>query len=127
MNDHGRRRLGILVGVGLAGGLLPGITFDGEDVDALLGLMMAALVMVVLTQLVYVGPSGRVPVPTLAVFGAIGFAQDALIWWLLSWLAPKVSPMHVEGWATILLAALLTRGAVLAASQLTSRVEIAEE
>ncbi|MFF9339471.1 MULTISPECIES: hypothetical protein [unclassified Streptomyces] len=127
MNDHGRRRLGTLVGVGLAGGLLPGITFDGEGVDVLLGLMVTALVVVVLTQLVYVGPSGRVPVRVLAVFGAIGFAQDALIWWLLSWLAPKISTLHVEGWGTVLLAALLTRGSVLAASQLTSRVEIAQE
>ncbi|MFF0479669.1 hypothetical protein [Streptomyces sp. NPDC004435] len=125
MNDHFRRRLGTLIGVFAAGWLLPGITFDGETVDAVLALLITTLVMVVLTQLVYVGPSGRVPVPMLAVFGGIGFAQDALIWWLLSWLGPKVSPMHIAGWGTILLAALLTRGTVLVLSQLTSRVEIA--
>ncbi|MFE5796666.1 hypothetical protein ACFQ8C_29380 [Streptomyces sp. NPDC056503] len=127
MNEQGRRRLGILVGVGLAGGLLPGITMGAEPVDALLSLMVTTLVMVVLTQLVFIGPSGRVPARMLVVFGGLGFLQDALIWWLLSWLAPKISAMHVEGWGTILSAALLTRAAVVVASQLTSRVEIAED
>ncbi|MFI0829448.1 hypothetical protein ACH4Q7_34090 [Streptomyces roseolus] len=98
-----------------------------ETVDVLLSWMVATLVLVVLTQLVFIGPSGRVPVRMLAVFGGLGFVQDALIWWLLSWLAPKISDMRVEGWGTILLAALLTRTAVVVASQLTSRVEIAAD
>ncbi|WP_405853847.1 hypothetical protein OG361_15180 [Streptomyces sp. NBC_00090] len=44
MNDHGRRRLGILVGVGAAGLLLPGITLGAETVDAVLSLLLAALI-----------------------------------------------------------------------------------
>ncbi|MFD6344893.1 hypothetical protein ACFWF9_09220 [Streptomyces roseolus] len=127
MDERVRRRVGILVGVGLAGGLLPGVTMGAETVDVLLSWMVATLVLVVLTQLVFIGPSGRVPVRMLAVFGGLGFVQDALIWWLLSWLAPKISDMRVEGWGTILLAALLTRTAVVVASQLTSRVEIAAD
>ncbi|WP_189945811.1 hypothetical protein [Streptomyces roseolus] len=127
MDDRVRRRVGTLVGVGLAGGLLPGVTMGAETVDVLLSVMITTMVMVVLTQLVFIGPSGRVPVRMLLVFGGLGFLQDALIWWLLSWLAPKISAMHVEGWGTILLAALLTRTAVVAASQLTSRTEIAAD
>ncbi|MFC9735176.1 hypothetical protein [Streptomyces roseolus] len=127
MDERVRRRVGILVGVGLAGGLLPGVAMGAETVDVLLSWMVATLVLVVLTQLVFIGPSGRVPVRMLAVFGGLGFVQDALIWWLLSWLAPKISDMRVEGWGTILLAALLTRTAVVVASQLTSRVEIAAD
>ncbi|MFH8257173.1 hypothetical protein ACH4MA_20300 [Streptomyces roseolus] len=127
MDERVRRRAGILVGVGLAGGLLPGVAMGAETVDVLLSWMVATLVLVVLTQLVFIGPSGRVPVRMLAVFGGLGFVQDALIWWLLSWLAPKISDMRVEGWGTILLAALLTRTAVVVASQLTSRVEIAAD
>ncbi|MFE2556848.1 hypothetical protein ACFXGT_12565 [Streptomyces sp. NPDC059352] len=127
MNDHGRRRLGILVGVGAAGLLLPGITLGAETVDAVLSLLVAALVLVVLTQLIHIGPSGRVPLPVLGAFGLAGFVQDALIWWLLSWLGPKLSELRVEGLATILLAALITRATVLLLSQLTSTVEIAED
>ncbi|MFD6358911.1 hypothetical protein ACFWFX_03540 [Streptomyces roseolus] len=127
MDERVRRRVGILVGVGLAGGLLPGVAMGAETVDVLLSWMVATLVLVLLTQLVFIGPSGRVPVRMLAVFGGLGFVQDALIWWLLSWLAPKISDMRVEGWGTILLAALLTRTAVVVASQLTSRVEIAAD
>ncbi|MEU7512353.1 phage holin family protein [Streptomyces sp. NPDC042898] len=127
MNDHGRRRLGILVGVGLAGGLLPGITLGPETVDATLSLLVAAVVLTVLTQLVRVGPSGRVPLPILGALGAVGFVQDALIWWLLSWLGPKFSDLRVEGLATILLAALFTRATVLLLSQLSPAVEFAED
>ncbi|MFF2778295.1 hypothetical protein ACFVU3_25670 [Streptomyces sp. NPDC058052] len=127
MDDRVRRRVGVLVGVGLAGGLLPGITLGAETVDALLSVLITTMVLVVLTQLVHIGPSGRVPAAALAVFGGLGFVQDALIWWLLSWLAPKISAMHVEGWGTILAAALLTRASVLVASQLTSHVEVAED
>ncbi|WP_329623193.1 phage holin family protein [Streptomyces sp. NBC_01255] len=127
MNDHGRRRLGILVGVGLAGGLLPGITLGAETVDAVLSLLVAAVVLTVLTQLVHVGPSGRVPLPVLGALGAVGFVQDALIWWLLSWLGPKLSDLRVEGLATIILAALITRATVLLLSQLSPVVEIAED
>ncbi|MEU0401231.1 hypothetical protein ABZ318_13465 [Streptomyces sp. NPDC006197] len=128
MNDQGRRKLGVLVGVGLACGLLPGITLGGtETMDTVLAVLMAAVVMTVLTQLIFIGPSGRVPLPALLVFGLAGFAQDALIWWLLSWLGPKIGYLHVEGLATILLAALITRATVLLLSQLSPAVETAED
>ncbi|WP_327162296.1 hypothetical protein [Streptomyces zaomyceticus] len=127
MSDQGRRRLGVLVGVALAGGLLPGVTLGAETPDVILSVLAATLVTVVLTQLVHIGPSGRVPVPTLAVLGLAGFVQDALIWWLLSWLGPKISELRVEGVATILLAALITRATVLLLSQLSPAVETAED
>lgn len=127
MSDQVRRRLGIFAGVGLVGGLLPGITLGAETVDAAFSLVVAAVVLTVLTQLVHVGPSGRVPVPVLGALGAVGFVQDALIWWLLSWLGPKLSDLRIEGLATILLAALITRATVLLLSQMTSAVEIAED
>ncbi|MEU3746096.1 MULTISPECIES: phage holin family protein [Streptomyces] len=127
MSDQVRRRLGIFAGVGLAGGLLPGITLGAETVDAAFSLVVAAVVLTVLTQLVHVGPSGRVPVPVLGALGAVGFVQDALIWWLLSWLGPKLSDLRIEGLATILLAALITRATVLLLSQMSSAVEIAED
>ncbi|MGA5065017.1 hypothetical protein ACPB9E_14785 [Streptomyces exfoliatus] len=127
MTEQGRRKLGALVGVGLAGGLLPGITLGTETVEAALSVLAATLVLVLLTQLVHIGPSGRVPLPILAALGLVGFVQDALIWWLLSWLGPKVSELRVEGIGTILLAALITRGTFLLLSQLTSTVEIAKE
>ncbi|WP_078954088.1 phage holin family protein [Streptomyces globisporus] len=126
MNDQGRRRLGVLVGVGLACGLLPGITLGGtETLDAVLAVLMAAVVMTVLTQLIFIGPSGRVPLPALLAFGLAGFVQDALIWWLLSWLGPKIGHLHVEGLTTILLAALITRATLLLLSQLSPAVETA--
>ncbi|MFH8575939.1 hypothetical protein [Streptomyces zaomyceticus] len=127
MSDQGRRRLGVLVGVALAGGLLPGVTLGAETPDVILSVLAATLVTVVLTQLVHIGPSGRVPVPALAVLGLAGFVQDALIWWLLSWLGPKISELRVEGVATILLAALITRATVLLLSQLSPAVETAED
>ncbi|MFD3535646.1 hypothetical protein [Streptomyces sp. NPDC058664] len=126
MSDQGRRKLGVLVGVGAAGALLPGITLGTETVDAALSVLMATLVMVVLTQLIHIGPTGRVPLPLLAAFGLAGFVQDALIWWLLSWLGPKMSELRVEGVATILLAALITRATVLLLSQLTPAAATAE-
>ncbi|MFB7517976.1 hypothetical protein [Streptomyces sp. NPDC056144] len=126
MSDQGRRKLGVLAGVGLAGGLLPGITLGAETADAVLSLMTAVLVVTVLTQIVHIGPSARVPASALVLFGALGFVQDALVWWLLSWLGPKVGELRVEGFTTILLAALCTRGAVLLLSQLTSTAETAE-
>ncbi len=112
----GRRRLGALVGVGLAGGLLPGITLGEESVDAVLSLMVAGLAVAVLTQLVYVGPSARVPAPALLAFGLAGFVQDSLIWWLISWLGGKAAELQVEGVGTILLAGLITRVSILAFS-----------
>ncbi|MGW6356852.1 hypothetical protein ACWFR5_17120 [Streptomyces sp. NPDC055092] len=117
MTDIGRRRkLGALAGVCIAGALLPGITLGAEDVDVPLSLMVAALVVIVLTQLVYVGPSARVPAPALLAFGLAGFLQDSLIWWLLSWLGGKFSELEVEGFGTILLAGLITRVSILAFS-----------
>ncbi|MER5207697.1 hypothetical protein [Streptomyces sp. NPDC002825] len=128
MNAQGGRRLGVLIGVGLACGLLPGITLRGsETVDIALSVLMAAVVMTVLTQVIFIGPSGRVPLPALAVFGLAGFIQDALIWWLLSWLGPKIAYLHVDGLATILLAALITRATLLLLSQLGPAVEMAED
>ncbi|KOG13121.1 MULTISPECIES: phage holin family protein [Streptomyces] len=127
MDDQGRRKLGIIAGVGLAGGLLPGITLGTETVDVILSVLAATLVTVVLTQVVHIGPSGRVPLPALAAFGLAGFVQDALIWWLLSWLGPKVSELRVEGLTTILLAALITRSTLLLLSQLSPAVETAED
>ncbi|WP_017237049.1 hypothetical protein [Streptomyces sp. SS] len=126
MGDQGRRKLGIIAGVGLAGGLLPGITLGTETVDVALSVLAATLVMVVLTQVVHIGPSARVPLPALAAFGLAGFVQDALIWWLLSWLGPKVSELRVEGLTTILLAALITRSTLLLLSQLSPAAETAE-
>ncbi|MFI1656101.1 hypothetical protein ACH4ZU_14485 [Streptomyces sp. NPDC020472] len=128
MNDQGRRRLGVLIGVGLACGLLPGITLGGaETVDAVLAVLMAALAMTVLTQMIFIGPSGRAPLSALLVLGLAGFVQDALIWWLLSWLGPKIGDLRVEGLATILLAALITRATTLLLSQLSPAAETAED
>ncbi|WP_225801546.1 phage holin family protein [Streptomyces sp. NK15101] len=128
MNDQGRRRLGVLIGVGLACGLLPGITLGGtETIDTVLGVLVTALVMTILTQLIFIGPSGRVPLPLLLAFGLAGFVQDALIWWLLSWLGPKLGYLHVEGLGTILLAALITRATLLLLSQLSPTAETAED
>ncbi|MET9513840.1 hypothetical protein [Streptomyces sp. NPDC002994] len=110
----GRRKLGALVGVCIAGALLPGITLGAENVDVALSLMVAALVIVILTQLIYVGPSARVP--ALLAFGLAGFVQDTLIWWLLSWLGGKFAELEVEGFGTILLAGLITRVSILAFS-----------
>ncbi|MEV0493955.1 hypothetical protein [Streptomyces atratus] len=112
----GRRKLGALAGVCIAGALLPGITLGAEDVDVPLSLMVAALVVMLLTQLVYVGPSARVPAPALLAFGLAGFVQDSLIWWLLSWLGGKFAELEVEGFGTILLAGLITRASILAFS-----------
>ncbi|MCZ0979789.1 hypothetical protein O1L60_14225 [Streptomyces diastatochromogenes] len=62
MNAQAGRRLGILLGVGLACALVPGIAVRGEEtVDTLFSVLTAALVMTVLTQVVFIGPSGRVP------------------------------------------------------------------
>ncbi|CAM5513505.1 phage holin family protein [Streptomyces tanashiensis] len=128
MDDQGRRRLGVLLGVGLACGLLPGITLGGtETIDIVLSVLMAGVVMTVLTQVIFIGPSGRVPLPALLVFGLAGFVQDALIWWLLSWLGPKIAYLHVDGLATILLAALITRATLLLLSQLSPATETAED
>lgn len=111
-----RRRLGALAGVCIAGALLPGITLGAEDVDVPYSLMVAALVVMLLTQLVHVGPSARVPAPALLAFGLAGFVQDSLIWWLLSWLGGKLAELEVEGFGTILLAGLITRVCILAFS-----------
>ncbi|MFJ7955416.1 hypothetical protein ACIQ62_03890 [Streptomyces sp. NPDC096319] len=128
MNEQGRRRLGVLIGVGLACGLLPGITLGGtETADIVFSVLMAAVVMTVLTQVIFIGPSGRVPVSALLVFGLVGFVQDALVWWLLSWLGPKIAPLHVDGLLTILLAALITRATLLLLSQLGPAAEMAED
>ncbi|WP_159026450.1 hypothetical protein [Streptomyces vietnamensis] len=128
MHPQAGRRLGVLIGVGLACGLLPGITLAGtETLDTVQSVLMATIVMVVLTQLIFIGPSGRAPLPALLVFGLAGFAQDALIWWLLSWLGPKISHLHVDGLATILLAALITRATTLLLSQLSPAAETAED
>ncbi|MFG3038373.1 hypothetical protein ACGFYZ_15835 [Streptomyces sp. NPDC048330] len=126
MSDQGVRKLGVIVGVALAGGLLPGITLGTETVDAVLSVLVATLVIVVLTQVVHIGPSGRVPLGALLALGLAGFVQDALIWWLLSWLGPKISDLRVDGLATVLLAALLTRATVLLLTQLSPATETAE-
>ncbi|WP_345281861.1 phage holin family protein [Streptomyces gulbargensis] len=127
MSDQGRRKVGIVAGTALAGALLPGITLGPETADAVLAVLVASVVLAVLTQLVFIGPSGRVPLPALAAFGLAGFVQDALIWWLLSWLGPKFSTLHIEGFTTILLAALCTRGGVLLISQLSPQPRTAED
>ncbi|MFG2113124.1 phage holin family protein [Streptomyces sp. NPDC048718] len=126
MIDEGRRKLGGALGVGIAVGVLPGISLGAETSDAFLSYGYAAVVLVILTQLIFIGPSRRVPPLALLFFGALGFVEDALIWWLLSWLGPKISDLHVEGLGTILLAALITRAATLLASQLTRGGEAAE-
>ncbi|MBC9715769.1 phage holin family protein [Streptomyces sp. TRM66268-LWL] len=112
----GRRKLGALIGVCIAGAVLPGITLGEESVDVAMSLLVATAVIVVLTQLIYVGPTARVPAPMLLAFGLAGFVQDALIWWLLSWMGEKVAEMQVEGFGTILLAGLITRATILAVS-----------
>ncbi|HEY9331567.1 MAG TPA: hypothetical protein VIS09_25555 [Streptomyces sp.] len=117
MTDIGKRRkLGALAGVCIAGALLPGVTLGAEDVDVLLSLVVAAFVVILLTQLIYVGPSSRVPTQALLIFGLAGFVQDSLIWWLLSWLGGKFAELEVEGFGTILLAGLITRVSILAFS-----------
>jgi hypothetical protein len=112
----GRRRLGALAGACIAGALLPGITLGAGNMDVALSLMVAGLVIVLLTQLIHIGPSTRVPAPALLAFGLAGFVQDSLIWWLLSWLGGKFAELEVEGFGTILLAGLITRVSILAFS-----------
>lgn len=102
--------MGVVAGTALAGARLPGITLGTGTADAVPAVLMASVVPAVLTRLIFIGPSGRVPLPALAAFGLAGFVQDALIWWLLSWLGPRFSTLHIEGFATIRLAALCTRG-----------------
>ncbi|MEU6985592.1 hypothetical protein ABZ946_19510 [Streptomyces sp. NPDC046324] len=123
MTDIGaRRRLGALVGAVASGAVLPGITLGEDTADAMLSAVLAGLVIAVLTQLIYIGPSEPVPVVPLLAFAAAGFAQDALIWWLLSWLGDESGLIGVEGLGTILLAALITRTSILTLSLLrTSR------
>ncbi|MEU8677660.1 hypothetical protein [Streptomyces sp. NPDC048560] len=119
MTDQGRRKLGALVGVCLAGGLLPGITLGPSGVDVMYSIAVAFLAVALITQLILIGPSARVRAPVLLAFGAAGFVQDALIWWLLSWLGEAAgAELRVDGVGTVLLAALITRVAILAASQL---------
>ncbi|MFC7216982.1 hypothetical protein ACFQLX_02165 [Streptomyces polyrhachis] len=84
-------------------------------------LMVAAFVVMLLTQLIYIGPSGRVPALMLLAFGGAGFVQDSLIWWLLSWLGGRLSELEVEGFATIVLAGLVTRAAILAFALIGTR------
>ncbi|MBT2444079.1 hypothetical protein J7E93_29100 [Streptomyces sp. ISL-36] len=117
MADTGiRRRLGAVAGAGIAGAVLPGITLGPEGIDAVYSVLLAGVVIAVLTQLVHIGPSGPVPAPALLAFGAAGFVQDSLIWWLLSWLGEEIAELRVEGVGTILLAGLVTRVSILAFS-----------
>ncbi|MEU4270465.1 hypothetical protein [Streptomyces sp. NPDC026092] len=117
MTDTGmRRRLGAFVGVGVSCALLPGITLNGDTSDAGLAVLLAGLVIAVLTQLIYIGPSEPVPALPLLAFAAAGFIQDALIWWLLSWLGNETDMINVTGFGTILLAALITRTSILTLS-----------
>ncbi|MGW6567476.1 hypothetical protein [Streptomyces sp. NPDC054975] len=117
MTDTGkRRRLGAMIGAGLSGALLPGITLGADTADAILSVVIAGVVIAVLTQLIFIGPSAQVPALPLLAFAAAGFVQDALIWWLLSWLGSKIAPFEVTGVTTILLAALITRASILALS-----------
>ncbi|MFJ3585325.1 hypothetical protein ACIPPS_24295 [Streptomyces sp. NPDC090127] len=117
MTDTGtRRRLGALVGAALAGALLPGVTLGADTADAILSVVIAGVVIAVLTQLIHVGPSAPVPPLALLAFAAAGFVQDALIWWLLSWLGGRIAPFEITGVTTILLAALITRASILTLS-----------
>ncbi|MFF8278226.1 hypothetical protein ACF05T_19290 [Streptomyces lateritius] len=117
MADTGtRRRLGALAGAGISAAALPGITLEGDRTDAVLAVVIAGMAIAVLTQLVHIGPSAPVPAPALLAFGAAGFVQDSLIWWLLSWLGEEIGMMRVEGFGTILLAGLITRVSILALS-----------
>ncbi|MEU6882649.1 hypothetical protein [Streptomyces sp. NPDC046712] len=117
MTDTGtRRRLGALVGVGISGAALPGVTLGAETADVILSVLIAGIVVGLLTQLIYIGPSAPVPPLPLLAFAAAGFVQDSLIWWLLSWLGGEIGPWRVEGFGTILLAALITRVSILALS-----------
>ncbi|MCX4981171.1 hypothetical protein [Streptomyces sp. NBC_00572] len=82
-------------------------------------LAAATLVMVMLAQVIHIGPSGCVPLVPLATLGLAGFVQDTLIRRLLSWLGPKIGDLRIEGLGTVLLAALITRATVLLLSQLS--------
>ncbi|MEU6946333.1 hypothetical protein ABZ957_14035 [Streptomyces sp. NPDC046316] len=122
MTDIGaRRRLGALVGAVASGAVLPGITLGEDTADAMLSAVLAGLVIAVLTQLIYIGPSEPVPALPLLAFAAAGFIQDALIWWLLSWLGDESGMIGVDGLGTILLAALITRTSILTLSLLGAR------
>lgn len=117
MTDTGkRRRLGAVIGAALAGTLLPGITLGTDTADAILSILIAGVVIAVITQLIFIGPSAPVPPLPLLAFAAAGFVQDALIWWLLSWLGDKIATLEVAGVGTILLAALITRASILTLS-----------
>ncbi|MFD9034595.1 hypothetical protein ACFVZW_26175 [Streptomyces sp. NPDC059567] len=122
MTDTGtRRRLGALVGVGLSGAVLPGVTLGAEAVDVALSIVIAGVVISLITQLIYIGPSAPVPPLPLLAFAAAGFVQDSLIWWLLSWLGGEIAPFQVEGFGTILLAGLITRASILSLSLLGAK------
>ncbi|MFG2332291.1 hypothetical protein ACGFMM_22020 [Streptomyces sp. NPDC048604] len=115
------RKLGALVGVALAGGLLPGITL-GPGSDAYMSVLFAFIAVAVLTQLIYIGPSAHVGGLPLLALAAAGVVQDSLIWWLLSWAGPASgSDLRVDGFLTIVLAGLITRIAILGVSLLLGR------
>ncbi|MEW1906107.1 hypothetical protein [Streptomyces sp. NPDC086147] len=119
MTDQGRRKLGALVGVCLAGGLLPGITLGTAGADVAFSLAVAFVAVALITQIVHIGPSVRVGAAPLAAFAAAGVLQDSLIWWLLSWLGGTLgAELRVEGFGTIVLAGLITRVSILAVSLL---------
>ncbi|HEY9371584.1 hypothetical protein [Streptomyces sp.] len=115
------RKLGALVGVCLAGGLLPGITL-GSGSEAFFSLVTAFIAVALLTQIVYIGPSALITGLPLLAFTVAGVVQDSLIWWLLAWLGSTGGiELRVNGFLTIVLAGLITRVAILAVSLVLGR------
>lgn len=120
------RKLGALVGVGLAG-LLPGVTL-GSGSEAFMSVMVAFIAVGLLTQIIYIGPSAPVPRIPLLAFTVAGVVQDSLIWWLLSWAGPAGGfELRVDGFLSIVLAGLITRVAILGVSLLLGRPTVEED
>ncbi|MGI5528367.1 hypothetical protein ACQEVX_13415 [Streptomyces syringium] len=119
MTEENQRKIGLLAGIALSAGLLPGVTLGGDSLpDTLLTAALTALLFMILTTLVDTTPAftrPKVPV-VLLILGAAGWLQDTLIWLLAAWLFDLAGgDLHVNGFAAAALAGLITRTALWAA------------
>lgn len=108
-----RRILGTTLGAALATALLPGISLILSSPP--MELLLPVAVFLILNQLIHTYPSSVRTAPPIAllVFGAIGIAQDTLIWLLVSWLGSRMDyGVHVDGFLAALLGGVIVRAAV---------------
>ncbi|MEC4014772.1 hypothetical protein [Streptomyces sp. H27-D2] len=110
MTDQGKCKLGILIGVGVAVGLLPGLSLGS---DIIFSLMLAAAVFMILTTAISIVPSSARPFAPATVMLALalgGVVQDLLLWLLVSWLARMFGlGFQLNGIGTLLAAAVIMR------------------